>query len=267
MDFTKQNAPVKDKIPSFMLCKHQEDTKTEKSGREGLKYLAKAEFKPEFHKKLLEGQKYEATVKVDGTCCLIGKDSSGKVCILKRRDIKPYRKKPQKIPDTWVQTGADGGKHIIGFMPIEDGDKWHYDAHPVQDENVKGVKRYDTSKIRVLTIAECGKKLEYQIVDIETLDGKSVELMGPKFQANPHKLEHHCVMVHGLIKLSDCPDLHKIAQDDTPLLLTNWVQDTLSSNFIEGIVMHMEDGSMFKIHCHHMNMKWGDTKPLIEFPL
>lgn len=294
------SSAVKDKVSAMLICRHIPNSDTTKSGRSGEKYLASQELNHDLSSMLLAGIKYKATGKVDGTCTLV----QGGV-MLKRRDIKqqkgPDDKKKQVIPANWIQTGADvedvapgvnipGNvpRHLIGFMPLDKGDKWHIDCH------VKTATGYCMDMINLLDLNDDKTGLEYKQVPVTSLDNHSVEVMGPKFQTNPHHLSMHCVMRHGLIELRDFPDLTEYAnseseaknveedettytgtgtrsgtQPDPRSAIKNWFIHSPQGKFLEGVVLHLENGQMFKIHRHHLDLEWtaDGTPPLDQIPL
>ena len=108
---------------------------------------------------------YRITAKIDGTCCRI---KNGK--LQKRRDIK----KGRKIPLDWEETSNNMG-HQIGFMPIDKNDKWHLDCMTSNGENINVLKKI-------------GRSIAIINTPITELEGKTVELIGPKIQGNPHKV-------------------------------------------------------------------------------
>ena len=71
-------------------------------------------------------------------------------------------------------------------MPLDKGDKWHIDC---MDGEFINVLRYENNGIFIVK-----EKLS-------ELEGKSVELIGSKIQGNPHKVNKHCVYLHGSIEL------------------------------------------------------------------
>lgn len=104
------------------------------------------------------------------------------------------------------------------------------------------------------------------------MEGNSVEVMGPKWQSNPHHLTENCIMRHGAIVLSDFPDLYEYAKDDKLDVLTtikDWFTTNPKGNYIEGVVIHFENSMMFKIHKHHLDLEWNPEKvlPLMEMSL
>jgi hypothetical protein len=256
--YQNQNV-VKDKISAILVCKHIQGTSTAKTGRSGEKYLATNELNPEIVQLLKQGVRYKATGKVDGTCTLI-KDNT----ICKRRDIKSGR----EIPATWFQTGFEESKdqtHMIGFMSLEKGDKWQIDCH------VKTDKGYNMEMVNILDLNEDKTGLVYKQVKISELNDKSVEMMGPKFQGNPHKLKLHCLILHGLIHVSNFPDLNEyIKMEQKPNIVEafkSWFLESKQGQYLEGIVLHFDNGKMFKIHRHHLDLEWSMDKipPLDEF--
>ena len=243
---------VLDKVPGVFICQHV-DEPTEKHDRSGKKYLATEALNPDMMDLIKKDVQYKVTAKVDGTCTLI---KNGQ--LNKRRDIKPGK----KIPPTWLQTGDNKSKHKIGFMPLEKGDKWHIDCM-TQDEN----ENYSADNVNVLTLNKDGTGLEYKSVEIKTLEGKSVEVMGPKFQKNPHQLKHHIVMEHGLIELKTFPKFCEDENKDDEYLnkVKEWFVTDERGVILEGIVVHFETGEMFKVHRHHLDLPWDPE--LIKTPL
>jgi hypothetical protein len=249
--------PVLDKVPCIFVCGYVPDTQTEKHGRSGQKYLATNLLNPDLVR-LLKKQnvKFTVTAKVDGTCTLVRNHQ-----LYKRRDIKSDR----KIPDTWEQTGNGNGNHLIGFMPLEKGDKWHYDCHVTPDNSDgKGeAQNYDLTRIRVLKLNADKTALEYVVMSIEDLEGKSVEVMGPKFQGNPHGLTKHCIMIHGEVPLDSFPDMSKFVEEHDQIdvlgAMKDWFAKDATAQLIEGVVIHFESGELFKVHRHHLDIEWDKS--------
>jgi hypothetical protein len=233
---------VNDKIDTIFNCERIRGTSTNKPNRSGEKYLATPTINPTLAECLESGLKYGVTGKLDGTCCLI------KNCAIhKRRDINEGFKNP--VPDTWFKTGIKKGKHLIGFMPLEKNDKWHYDCHPLKDN------KRDMTKVMSL-VRDSNNHLVYQEIEIESLEGKSVEVMGPKFNGNPHHLEKHCVIPHGLFTIENFPEL-KVNDSEALNKVKNWFINDPNAGFFEGIVLHFENGEMFKLHRHHLDLEWS----------
>jgi hypothetical protein len=247
------SAPVLGKVSTIYKCERSEEPAT-KPGRE-TKFLATSEFYIGFKECLDSGKKFKVTGKVDGTCCLV-KDG----VFHKRRDIKingkGKRKKPMKVPEAWFETSpADKYGHRIGFMPIEKEDKWFRDV--LDDPN------HPTS---IRTLISVDGKLSINMVPLKELDNQTVELVGPKIQGNLHSLPVHCVIPHGMFELTDYPEDFNLDG------LKSWFESDDMASLFEGIVVHFEDGSLFKIHRHHLDMVWSrpvtlmsdNTEPKVE---
>ena len=258
---------VSGKIQPIFVCQRVANTTTGKRDRTGEKYLATTELNPELIKLLQQGIPHTITGKVDGTCSVVLNDA-----LYKRRDIKAGR----EIPGTWVPTGTDDtGAHLVGFMPLESGDRWHIDCHVKNTE-----KTYHMDKVNLLDLNENKTKLVYVEKKLSDLNGMSVEVMGPKFQGNPHHLKQQCVMRHGILEIKSFPDLARFVDEKTqetspfrPCLaleaVKQWFAENEQAAFLEGIVLHFENGVMFKIHRNHLDLKWSvdEIKPLEEFRL
>ncbi|MDO8751567.1 MAG: DUF5565 family protein [Dehalococcoidia bacterium] len=107
-----------------------------------------------------------ATVKVDGTCCLV---RDGK--LYKRYDAKKGRKPPANFEAAQDYDEITG--HMPGWVPVGDGpeDKWHREA-----------------------FNRC-----------TSLDNGTYELIGPKIQGNPYAISDHHLIRHGSQRLTDVP--------------------------------------------------------------
>ena len=149
------------------------------------------------------------TVKWDGTCCMV---RDGK--LYKRYEVKPGGKPPANFePATDVDENT--GKQQ-GWVPVGDGpeDKWHREAF---DEG-------------------------------EEPDG-TYELIGPKVQGNPYKLENHMLIKHGFADLKN-----------VPLDFDGIKQFLIDNPNLEGIVWHHYDGRMVKIKARDFGLKWPRHK-------
>ena len=109
-----------------------------------------------------------ATVKWDGTCCMV---RDGK--LFKRYDAKGGKTPPVGFEGAQEPDATTG--HWPGWLPVGDGpdDKWHREAF-VGDRT--GV---------------------YQ--------GGTYELCGPKVQGNPEHFDAHILVLHGADELEDAP--------------------------------------------------------------
>ena len=253
---------VKDKIEPIFKCEHIKGTTTEKTGRDGEKYLATPNLNDEVLHLLQNGHACKVTAKVDGSSCLIMGNQ-----LLKRRDRKPSWDKRSKknvlkpMPATWIPTGVQTDTHGIGYMSLEKGDTWFFDVFKrdgnlgdenLGDENLGDENLGDensvvdnighplingnrSTRVRIVTIEE--NKFVYKFVDLSELEGKSFEHLGPKVQGNPHGLKFHALMEHGLI---ECKTYPKIMTDSKPGELLDQIKAWHSTNplgmAIEGVV-------------------------------
>lgn len=151
-----------------------------------------------------------ATEKVDGTCCMI-------------RDGKLYKRREVKIGQEWPvgfepagEPDENTGKRQ-GWMPVTSTpeDKWHVEAWT-------------------------------WLTGLSRLDG-TYELVGPSVQANPYQADHHFLMRHGSIMLTDVPVTY------------DGLREFLAITPLEGVVWHHADGRMVKIKRRDFGFPWPDT--------
>jgi hypothetical protein len=233
--------PVLGKVRTIYQC----ELVSGMSGKHGrcAKFLATHNLYEHFSNAVESGYVPCVTGKVDGECYYI-RDNQ----LLKRRDLKAGRDKPEN----WLETcPADNKGHRIGFMKLANnaGDKWALSTLTYRDNK---------TFIKAVTI----DKGYFDIVDlpIEQLDGRTVELVGPKIQGNKHMLNVHCVIPHGLFQLTGFPK--KFCFDE----FVKWFATDNKTRFFEGIVVHFNNGELYKIHRHHLDMEWLPCK-LEEIPL
>jgi Family of unknown function (DUF5565) len=187
----------------------------------------------ELKTKLDAGMAARVTAKVDGTCCWIHEGA-----LMARLDLKHGR----KPVDGWINTGGeeDAGGHIIGFRPLADQDKYH-----------KAALRPDGKALFIEQNEE--GDLQYVERPLSDFEGKTVELVGPKVNGNKHGLAQNALIVHGEINLE---------QDGM-----DWCSHTGILNWFrtdgapyEGVVVHMADGSCYKVHRGHVAYE-GEWRP------
>lgn len=144
-----------------------------------------------------------ATRKWDGTCCMI---RGGK--LYKRYDAKAGRKPPENFEPAQAEPDRASG-HWPGWVPVGDSpeDRWHREA-------------FDP-----------------------TLPDGTYELVGPKVQGNPEKLDRHQLIPHGQHILPDAPRTF----DE----LREWFK----GKDIEGIVWWHPDGRKVKIKKKDFGLK------------
>ena len=130
--------------------------------------------------------------------------------LYKRYEIKNGGKPPESFEPACEVDSVTGKQQ--GWLPVGDGpeDQWHR-------EGLAGMSNKQ--------------------------DG-TYELVGPKIQGNPEKLDIHKLMLHG----------SKVPTEDPPrtfVELKEWIKD----KDIEGIVWHHTDGRMVKIKKKDFGLK------------
>jgi hypothetical protein len=169
-----------------------------------------------------------ATVKFDGTCCMI-------------RDLKLYKRYDAKVEPTAPNTDGrtlpklkNGSKPIPeGFIPAQDPDPvtGHWPGWlPVRDVPEDKWHRQAWDKM----LRAFGANIP---------DG-TCELVGPKVQGNPYGYEDHILIRHGMVLLEDAPRTF------------DELKEYLGKADIEGIVWHHPDGRMVKIKRRDFGYKW-----------
>lgn len=151
-----------------------------------------------------------ATRKLDGTCCMV---RDGK--LYKRYEVKVGGTLPPSFEpanDVDENTGKQQGWVPVGVGPE---DRWHNDAW----------RTFQSDYGRMPT------------------DG-TYELLGPKVQSNPEKVDAHVLIPHATApQLSDCPRAFAA--------LREWFAD----KDIEGVVFHHPDGRMAKVKKKDFGLK------------
>ena len=231
------NNPILGKIDCIYKCKFL-DLPTKKKGRTGKKRVVTSELNEEFKEYLKKGIEYIVTGKIDGTCCLI-KDNSLK----KRRDVK----KGRNIPNTWVQTSINEQGVKVGFMDLDENDKYHLASLSNDKKKIKIVKQNENLSLSI------------ENIDISKINEKTVELIGPKVQSNLHGLNQNVIVPHGSIKLNNCPKSFDLTE------LKNWFTSDKNCDFFEGIVVHFSNGKCFKVHRHHLDLPVKRYSNLLDF--
>lgn len=153
------------------------------------------------------------TLKLDGTSCLI---QDG--VLYKRYDAKKGKTPPEGFVSAQDPDPVTG--HWPGWLavdPNKSDDKWHWEAWNNLLAAVSG-----------------------------DIDG-TYELLGPKVQGNPHKLDKHELVRHGSRGFEQEPPRDFEA-------LKAW----FAEHRLEGIVWHHPDGSMVKIKRKDFGYKWPE---------
>lgn len=229
------------------------------------------------------------TEKIDGTCCYV-QNNEEKSCLFARFDRKPTKPVEKKLKqffakyNRWERDGKEGEEptfelnhktdlksvpeawmpaklvkldeencpipdrngHTPGWVPISTDTKQYCWHHTVVEQE------------RLLVVRKCSHKDEevsLEIVDVPFCDlhDKTFELVGTSINANPYGLgskeqPFHFLVQHGAISI-DLP------HDDIEYnLLKSWFRSDACK--VEGLVWHCSNGKMFKLHRHHMDLKW-----------
>lgn len=137
-----------------------------------------------------------ATRKYDGSCCLV-RDGT----LYKRHQVRPGKPAPEGFE--LVETDELTGKSV-GWVPVADvpEDRWHREAF---------------------------KRAGWSLPD------GTYELLGPKVNGNPERLEEHVLIAHA---------------DAEPYIVPRsfeGIRDLLAELDVEGFVFHHPDGRMAKI--------------------
>jgi hypothetical protein len=154
-----------------------------------------------------------ATRKWDGTCCMV---RGGKL-------YRRYDAKHGKAPPVGFEAAQDPDPntgHWPGWLPVGDGpeDKYHREAF-----GAFGGEHY--------------------------ADG-TYELIGPKINGNPERMDKHRLARHGTYEIPNAPRTF------------NGLRAWLDEQDIEGIVWHHSDGRMVKIKKKDFGLKRWTPKSL-----
>lgn len=229
-----------------------------------------------------------ATEKLDGTCTAV-RQWNGRPWLWARHDRKPNKSAEKRfraamsgrrctsaggdeegfvwnvetdfkdVPPGWTPAGSglpDVGGHIPGWVPIATESRthcWHLTAIDLEDPGVALVLEPQSSS----------PGLQITLRRLAELDGYTMELIGTNVNANPYHLGSrqrpiHFLIRHGILRISD--DLQ------TPESLVDWF--ATEAGAVEGIVWHCADGTLFKLHRHHLGLKWPIERPcLISLPV
>lgn len=228
-----------------------------------------------------------ATEKLDGTCCYVTV-YKGQPHLWARLDRKPNKQADRRfkkyqhahrsskgftwnveedfktVPGTWIaahgvkhvdgQPVPDEHGHIPGWVPVEKDNKqycWH-----------SSVVDHQQGAALVLRPAVDGEDLlEVAAVPLADLLEETLELIGTNVNGNPYGLGSkkqplHCLVSHGSIRIRNPPPVD-VQQ------LQAWFQESPEGR-VEGIVWHCSDGTLLKVHCHHLGLRWPDGTPSLS---
>jgi len=285
----EQKCPVKGKIK----CVFRPKVIASKSGKRNdqtYKVVASENLSTDFLQYVQE-KNLVVTEKFDGTCCFIG-HFHGRPWLWARHDIKPIKSAEKRFkayqhsknehlvahggeekfpdfvwdvecdfkepPDEWVPASGVDRKdalpddigHIVGWVPVDPSLRqhlWHLSSVNL-NEGV-GLFLYDKNGSQGPALIEIDR--------LEKHCGKTFELIGTHVNGNPYKLgckknPIHLLVQHGEFLVDSFP----IMENDTShTKLETWFMEEKSGH-LEGLVWHANDGQMFKLHRHHLNLKW-----------
>ncbi|XP_066505196.1 RNA ligase 1 isoform X2 [Hoplias malabaricus] len=188
-----------------------------------------------------------ATEKLDGTCCYVTTYNGFTWNV--EDDFK-------SVPDSWISAHRvqhenghpvpDEHGHIPGWVPVENTNKqycWH-----------ASVVNYEEGLALVLRPhPEDEDLLEIVSVPLSELMEQTLELIGTNVNGNPYGLgskKHpvHVLAPHGILRVRNAPPVEYQQ-------LYSWFQESHEGR-VEGIVWHCNDGTLIKVHRHHLGLKW-----------
>ncbi|KAM9854411.1 RNA ligase 1 isoform 1-T1 [Aulostomus maculatus] len=225
-----------------------------------------------------------ATEKLDGTCCYVTV-YKGRPYLWARLDRKPTKQAEKRfrkyqhshksgkgftwnveedfktVPEAWIPAHRvqhhnghpvpDEHGHIPGWVPVEADNKqycWHSSVVDY-DIGVALVLRSETNNEDLLEMAT---------VPLANLQEQTLELIGTNVNGNPYglgckKRPVHCLVPHGSFRIQNPPPVD-FQQ------LCSWFQESPEGQ-VEGVVWHCDDGTLMKVHRHHLGLRWpdGDT--------
>ncbi|XP_056430375.1 uncharacterized protein C12orf29 homolog isoform X1 [Hyla sarda] len=224
-----------------------------------------------------------ATEKVDGTCCYVT-THKGLPYLWARYDRKPTKQAEKRfkkyiyskgnskdfvwnvdedfkvVPNFWIPAKGvkyfngkpypDENGHIPGWVPVENSNK-QYCWHSCAVNYTLGIA------IVLRPKAEDHGSLEICLVRLSDLLEQTLELIGTNINGNPYGIGNkknpiHFLVPHGTFLIKDLSALdHKS--------LMHWFEHCQEGK-VEGIVWHCKDGSLFKLHRHHLGLNW----PIID---
>jgi len=226
-----------------------------------------------------------ATEKLDGTCTAVRR-WDGKPWLWARRDRKPNKAAEKRfraatasfrnaesagrgeetfvwnvetdfkeVPPHWTAAGSglpDSGGHIPGWVPVDPKSRTHCWHLAVVDFEEPAVAL-------VLQPQNKTSGLEITLRWLTELDDCTMELIGTNVNANPYHLGSrqypvHFLVRHGILPVVECPHI--------PENLADWFSTT--DGAVEGIVWHCADQTLFKLHRHHLGLKWPIEHPRLN---
>ncbi|TMS05872.1 Uncharacterized protein E3U43_005122 [Larimichthys crocea] len=185
-----------------------------------------------------------ATEKLDGTCCYVT-NYKGQPYLWARLDRKPNKQAEKRFKKYQYSH-----RSCKGWVPVEMDNKqycWH-----------SSVVDYEVGAAIVLRPSAGNEDvLEIAAVPLVDLQEQTLELIGTNVNGNPYGLGSkkqpvHCLVSHGSVRIRNPPPVD-FQQ------LSSWFQESPEGR-VEGIVWHCNDGTLIKVHRHHLGLRWPDGK-------
>uniref|UniRef100_A0A3Q3WHN9 RNA ligase 1 n=1 Tax=Mola mola TaxID=94237 RepID=A0A3Q3WHN9_MOLML len=272
---------VQQKIPCVFVTEVKEEQSRKRDGQQ-FQVVATEKLSPVALEANIECAL--ATEKLDGTCCYVTV-YEGQPYLWARLDRKPNKQAEKRfkkyqhshrsckgftwnveedfktVPETWIPAHRvklldghpvpDEHGHIPGWVPVEKDNKqycWHASAVD-----------YEVGAALVLRPSVDNQDvLEIAAVPLAELLEKTLELIGTNVNGNPYgigskKQPVHFLVSHGSVGIRNPPPVD-FQQ------LRSWFQESPEGR-VEGIVWHCSDGTLIKVHRHHLGLRWpdGDT--------
>lgn len=161
------------------------------------------------------------------------------------------------VPEHWIPAlgvnvidgipQADDLGHIPGWVPVDTSSRqhlWHLTSVDLVNEVGLVIQPIPD---------DVDGMLEVVAKPLQDLCGTTLELIGTNVNGNPYKLgtkeqPFHLLVRHGSIGFRTSPPI----QYDT---LKQWFSDDPEGQ-VEGIVWHCSKGKLYKLHRHHLGLKW-----------
>ncbi|MFT7799700.1 uncharacterized protein C12orf29 homolog isoform X1 [Arapaima gigas] len=275
---------VQQKIPCVFMTELR-DEPSRKHHFQHFQVVASEKLNPRVERSQLECA--VATEKLDGTCCYVSM-YQGKPYLWARLDRKPNKQADKRfkkfqhsgknctefvwnveedfrsVPDSWIsahgvqfqngQPVPDENGHILGWVPVEKNNKqycWH-----------SSVVNYEAGVALVLKPhVDDWELLEISAIPLSELLDQTLELIGTNISGNPYGLGSkkkpiHLLVPHGAVPIKNAPPVNYQR-------LTRWFQDSEEGQ-VEGIVWHCNDGTLMKLHRHHLGLKWPDGETFLN---
>lgn len=250
-----QKLPVLDKIPCLfevepLLDSNGNNVSSDK--RVGAIVLRATNVRDEAKSAFEAGVTFTPTLKIDGTSCYVKENENNVPTLYMRRDRKLDKKTGgyKSVPKEWFPTGTKQS-HWIGWLPVNVPEipkkakgecKWHCQGF-VDQNTVRTVKNMIVSGDTV--------QLEYETMNLTDLVGKTLELIGPKIQCNPHNSVEYAYYVHGSLEAT-CFKTENLPTVNDMIEYMNKPE----MKFVEGIVWHCSDNKLYKVHRGHLGLQW-----------